>query len=253
MLVNKRTFKRFDLPLIVKFRPTYGGTPYYLGLTKNLSWQGLGLESRNFNFILSENLELELKLPQSATSVSLLGDVVWNRQSGKTSFAGIKFKLNDETKHYETMDKISSYTNIAFDNIMQGKGIHKKLKEKIKEKLSFRKAVLKSKPSEKDSELGLKKQYHKNGFECKVTFIFPKKAAQDARSITIVGDFNNWNTSESPMKRLKNGDFQTSLNLFCGREYRFRYLIDSNRWENDWHADKYMPNSFGSDDSVVVV
>lgn len=196
---------------------------------------------------------MELKLPQSATSVSLLGDVVWNRQSGKTSFAGIKFKVNDENKHHETMDKISSYTNIAFDNIPQGKGTHNKIKEKIKEKLSFRKAVWKNNPSEKDLEPGFKKQYLENGLECKVSFTFPKEATQDARSITMVGDFNNWNTSESPMKRLKNGDFQISINLLCGREYRFRYFIDGNRWENDWHADKYMPNSFGSDDSVVVV
>ena len=38
MLKSKREFARFDLPLIVKFRPSYGVTRYSLGLTKNISF-----------------------------------------------------------------------------------------------------------------------------------------------------------------------------------------------------------------------
>jgi hypothetical protein len=33
--------------------------------------------------------------------------------------------------------------------------------------------------------------------------------------------------------------------------YRFRYLLDDERWENDWSADDYVANEFGGDDSVV--
>jgi hypothetical protein len=36
-----------------------------------------------------------------------------------------------------------------------------------------------------------------------------------------------------------------------GHPYRFRYLLDESRWENDWKADRYEPNPFGSDDSIV--
>ncbi|MBI5099165.1 MAG: isoamylase early set domain-containing protein [Nitrospirae bacterium] len=99
----------------------------------------------------------------------------------------------------------------------------------------------------------LKKQYVKSNNICKVTFRLPKDAAQNAEMVTIVGDFNNWNLTENKMKQLKNGDFTLTLDLPCSREYRFRYLIDANRWENDWFADKYLPNDFGADDSVVVV
>jgi 1,4-alpha-glucan branching enzyme len=99
----------------------------------------------------------------------------------------------------------------------------------------------------------LKKQYVKSNNICKVTFRLPKDAAQNAQMVTIVGDFNNWNLTENKMKQLKNGDFTLTLDLPCSREYRFRYLIDANRWENDWFADKYLPNDFGADDSVVVV
>ncbi len=99
----------------------------------------------------------------------------------------------------------------------------------------------------------LKKQYVKANNVCKVTFRLPKDAAHNAEMVTIVGDFNNWNLTENKMKKLKNGDFTLTLDLPCSREYRFRYLIDANRWENDWFADKYLPNNFGADDSVVVV
>jgi hypothetical protein len=36
-------------------------------------------------------------------------------------------------------------------------------------------------------------------------------------------------------------------------EYRFRYYLDGQRWENDWEAEEYRPNDFGSDDSIVKV
>ena len=86
-----------------------------------------------------------------------------------------------------------------------------------------------------------------------MTFRLPKKAAPDAQVVTIVGDFNNWNLTESQMKKLRNGDFKATLKLNRDKEYRFRYFIDGTRWENDWCADKYVPNTFGSDDSLVIV
>jgi 1,4-alpha-glucan branching enzyme len=99
---------------------------------------------------------------------------------------------------------------------------------------------------------GLKKQYL-NSTACKVTFRLPKEAAPEAKTVTLVGDFNNWNLTDNQMKKLKNGDFKLTLKLPCNREYRFKYLIDSTRWENDWYADKYIPNPYGGEDSVVVV
>ncbi|MEW6602525.1 MAG: isoamylase early set domain-containing protein [Nitrospirota bacterium] len=101
--------------------------------------------------------------------------------------------------------------------------------------------------------IGPKKQYMKSTPVCRVTFRLPKAAAPDAGTVSVVGEFNNWNMTEHIMKRLKNGDFTATVELPCNREFRFRYLIDSCRWENDWSADKYLPNEYGSDDSVIVV
>ena len=41
------------------------------------------------------------------------------------------------------------------------------------------------------------------------------------------------------------------MELAAGRRWRFRYLLDGARWENDWAADDYVANEFGGEDSVV--
>ena len=113
-------------------------------------------------------------------------------------------------------------------------------------------AVKKEKKAEAGTKINtLKKEHVKSRPLCKVTFRLPKEAAQGAKSVTVVGDFNNWNITQTPMKKMKNGDYSLTMELPCNREYNFRYLIDANRWENDWFADKYIPNEFGEDNSVV--
>ncbi len=99
---------------------------------------------------------------------------------------------------------------------------------------------------------GLKKQYLKSQ-KCKVTFTLPAKAAPDATNVMLVGEFNNWDETATPMKKMKDGRFQITLTLDPGQEYRFRYLIDGQYWENDWAADRYEPGPFSCDNSVVVV
>jgi 1,4-alpha-glucan branching enzyme len=96
----------------------------------------------------------------------------------------------------------------------------------------------------------MKKSYTKTGRSCRVTFEVP--AQIDANTAALCGEFNEWDASKHPMKRRKDGGFSITVSLKPG-EYRFRYLVDSERWENDWEADKYVPNEFGTEDSVVVV
>jgi 1,4-alpha-glucan branching enzyme len=97
----------------------------------------------------------------------------------------------------------------------------------------------------------LKKSYSKTGSVCRVTFKLPSEV--DAKTAVLCGDFNEWKTDETPMKKLKDGSFSTTVSLAPGKAYRFRYLLDGTRWENDWEADEYLPNSHGEDDSVVKV
>jgi 1,4-alpha-glucan branching enzyme len=94
----------------------------------------------------------------------------------------------------------------------------------------------------------LKKQFLKSKPVCKVTFYLPDSIEGD--EAYLVGDFNDWNEDATPMDRLKDGRFKVTLNLDAGMEYQFRYLVDG-EWHNDWEADKYTPNPFSGDNSVV--
>ena len=53
------------------------------------------------------------------------------------------------------------------------------------------------------------------------------------------------------MRRDAGGGFSVTVDLDAGRAYRFRYLLDGQRWDNDWAAHAYVANDFGGDDSVV--
>ena len=101
--------------------------------------------------------------------------------------------------------------------------------------------------------MSLKKQFLKSGSICKVTFRLTKEAAKEAKTVHVVGEFNNWDIYATPMKCLKDGSFTVTINLEQGREYQFRYLIDEMNWENDWDADKYLPSHFGNCENSVVV
>jgi 1,4-alpha-glucan branching enzyme len=98
----------------------------------------------------------------------------------------------------------------------------------------------------------IKKAYLKSKPECKVTFRVPRAQAGEANTVKLLGDFNQWDTSVAPMKKLKSGEFTQTLNLPKGQEYNFRYLVDDTQWENDWSADDYRPNQLTFDDNSVV-
>ncbi|MBT8219914.1 MAG: isoamylase early set domain-containing protein [Bacteroidia bacterium] len=86
----------------------------------------------------------------------------------------------------------------------------------------------------------MKKQMLKKNNECKVTFSLPAEATKDAKEVALVGDFNDWDKKNPiKMKRLKNGSFKVQLKLARGKDYHFRYIIDGDKWQNDWDADKY--------------
>jgi 1,4-alpha-glucan branching enzyme len=96
----------------------------------------------------------------------------------------------------------------------------------------------------------MRKQSRRGG-SCKVTFEFPAEIG--ATEVHLCGDFNDWSPTATPMKRRKDGSFSAAIVLDPGKRYRFRYLLEDGRWENDWAADDYVANEFGGEDSVVEV
>jgi ActR/RegA family two-component response regulator len=122
-------------------------------------------------------------------------------------------------------------------------------------RIAAEEAISKEAPANEASGMAqeIKKEYLEGKKLCKVTFRLPSISAMEAKSVCIVGDFNNWNIHGNPMKKLENGDYVITLDLAPGKEYQFRYLIDESRWENSWKADKYVKSPYGDSDNSVVV
>ncbi|HEX3749688.1 MAG TPA: isoamylase early set domain-containing protein [Streptosporangiaceae bacterium] len=84
-----------------------------------------------------------------------------------------------------------------------------------------------------------------------VTFTLPSEVG--AADVLLCGDFNGWTSAPTPLAQGNDGAWQVTLPLEPGNSYHYRYLLDGQRWENAWQADRYEPNPFGSDNSVVIV
>jgi hypothetical protein len=88
--------------------------------------------------------------------------------------------------------------------------------------------------------------------KCRVTFILSNGIGKNAKRAEVVGEFNNWTHSATPMKKLRDGTFVATIELPIGREYQFRYLLDNNSWMNDSDADRFVPTPFGDSENCVL-
>ena len=96
--------------------------------------------------------------------------------------------------------------------------------------------------------MAIKKQFLKSKPVCKVTFTVP---AEEANSVSVVGDFNEWNTEATELTKLKNGTFKGTLDLETANSYEFRYVIDGT-YVNDEQADAYAWNDFAAAENGVL-
>ncbi len=73
-----------------------------------------------------------------------------------------------------------------------------------------------------------------------------------AHSVYLVGEFNGWNPTSHPLvQNRRNPNWHITLELEANREYQFRYLLDGEKWVNDCDADRYVPDQYGGENSVV--
>jgi 1,4-alpha-glucan branching enzyme len=96
--------------------------------------------------------------------------------------------------------------------------------------------------------MAITKQYLKRKPVCNVTFTVPAVTANDVK---VVGSFNNWNSEETPLKKLKNGNFKGKVALETAKSYEFRYIIDGN-YTNDEQADSYAWNDYAFAENGVL-
>ena len=76
--------------------------------------------------------------------------------------------------------------------------------------------------------------------------------APAAASISVVGDFNDWNPSVTPLERRRDGRWTVRLKLPPGR-YRYSYLVDGTRWVADPAHPAPPDRDFDAPTSLVTV
>ena len=96
-----------------------------------------------------------------------------------------------------------------------------------------------------------RKTMNRGGMTCRVTFELPAEAGAD--KVSLCGEFNDWSPDVHLLRRRKDGSFGVTLSLPSGHAYRYRFLLDGVRWENDWAADGYVANAYGEEDSLIVL
>jgi 1,4-alpha-glucan branching enzyme len=101
--------------------------------------------------------------------------------------------------------------------------------------------------------MSIKKQFLKSRPECKVKFRVTKDQAPEADEIFLVGDFNEWDETATPMTKLKSGDFTAVLYLPLEEEVEFRYLIDGESWMTESDADRLADTPYPEVKNSVIV
>jgi len=96
--------------------------------------------------------------------------------------------------------------------------------------------------------MSISKLYLKSKPQCKVTFTVP---AKDANKVTVAGDFNNWNTEESQLRKLKNGTFKGTITLPKEQSFEFKYIIDG-QWTNETEADRFQWNDYAASENSIL-
>ncbi len=77
--------------------------------------------------------------------------------------------------------------------------------------------------------------------------------APSAATVSLVGDFNDWNVAATPMRPAPgDGIWSVTVPLEPGR-YRYAFLVDGQTWLADPSAPRAFDDDFGPPNSVVTV
>ncbi len=94
---------------------------------------------------------------------------------------------------------------------------------------------------------------HSGGTTAEVREIRFTITAAEASRVSLVGDFNDWNPAETPLRLVRaTGEWSVTLPLSPGR-YRFSFLLDGRIWQSDPERPAALDPDFGTPTSVITV
>ena len=75
--------------------------------------------------------------------------------------------------------------------------------------------------------------------------------APNATQVSLVGDFNDWDTKAHSMKPEKDGSWKVSV-IFPPGRYEFKFLVDGN-WREGSKKEQTVLNCFGTLNNVLII
>lgn len=94
--------------------------------------------------------------------------------------------------------------------------------------------------------MGIKKR--SKAVRYRQTFTFE---APESENVSLVGDFNQWNSTTHPMKKTDQGVWKKAVFLEPGI-YEYKFVADG-VWEMDCQNEECCQNCFGSLNSRIIV
>ena len=76
--------------------------------------------------------------------------------------------------------------------------------------------------------------------------------APRAASVALVGDFNDWDPSRTPLRPAATGVWSVNVPLERG-QHQYAFVVDGRDWQPDPAAPKAVADDFGSPNSVITV
>ncbi|NTU43628.1 MAG: PilZ domain-containing protein [Nitrospirales bacterium] len=101
---ERRQFRRFDIPLDVKF--AWNDSPAFSeGMMLNFSRNGLCFVSSEQSLNVRDVFDLTVKLPNNNSFAHAVGDIVWKKQSGNECFYGVRLMTMTKEDKSSILDK----------------------------------------------------------------------------------------------------------------------------------------------------
>jgi 1,4-alpha-glucan branching enzyme len=82
-------------------------------------------------------------------------------------------------------------------------------------------------------------------------FVLDARDLPTARSVSLVGDFNDWNVTATPLT-LENGAWVATMSLLPGRHV-YAFVVNGEKWIADPRAPQATDNDFGRPGSVIII
>ncbi len=100
MLSERRRFERFDTSFDAAIKSTKYFGEWFSGEVKNVSRSGLCIETMDIQPEVNTTMELEVKLPDGGSFVTVSGSISWEKYLENTCLVGIELdEMDEETKN----------------------------------------------------------------------------------------------------------------------------------------------------------